>query len=61
MVSATNKKLDLDEVRKRAAQIRSHWTLSERHRRMGLPPDVPERLRDFIVGSRLPAWGVVRR
>jgi len=61
MVSISKKKLDLDEVRKRAAQIRSHWSLSERHRRMGLPPDVPSRLREFILGEREPAWGVVSR
>jgi len=61
MVSASKKRLDLDEVRLRAAQIRSQWTLSERHRRMGLPPDVPTRLRNFIVGQRQPAWASIQR
>jgi hypothetical protein len=61
MVSASKNKLDLNEVRQRAAQIRSHWSLLERHRRMGLPPDVPARLRDFIVGGRQPAWAIAKR
>jgi len=37
------------EIEKRAAEIRSHWSFDERVRRMGLPPDAPARLRDFIL------------
>jgi hypothetical protein len=58
MVSISKKTLDLDEVRKRAARVRRQWTLSERHRRMGLPPDVPSRLRDLIMGNRQPVWEI---
>ena len=47
------------EIEKRAAKIRSHWSAAERVRRMGLPPDVPERLRDFILDTRQPQWCVV--
>ena len=47
---------ELDEIRKRAAKIRGHWTLSERQRRMGLPPDMPQRLRDFVFVPRMAAW-----
>jgi hypothetical protein len=47
------------EIEKRAAQIRRNWSVAERLRRTGLPPDAPARLRDFILGSRQPAWSVV--
>ena len=47
------------EIEKRAAQIRRNWSMAERLRRTGLPPDAPPRLRDFILGRRQPAWGVV--
>jgi hypothetical protein len=57
MVSLT-KNSDLREIRKRAAQIRSLWSPSERLRRTGLPPDVPPRLRDLIIGCRQPAWSI---
>jgi hypothetical protein len=46
------------EIEKRAARIRSHWSADERLRRTGLPPDVPVRLRDFILGTRQPQWCV---
>jgi hypothetical protein len=47
------------EIEKRAAGIRSQWSAAERVRRTGLPPDVPARLRDFILGTRQPQWCVV--
>jgi len=47
------------EIERRAAKVRRQWSAAERVRRMGLPPDVPERLRDFILGSRQPQWCVV--
>ena len=46
------------EIEKRAAQIRSQWSASERVRRTGLPPDVPSRLEEFILGRREPQWCV---
>ncbi len=54
------KQLKALEIEKRAARIRSQWSVSERVRRTGLPPDVPARLRDFILGSPQPQWCVVR-
>jgi hypothetical protein len=47
------------EIEQRAAKIRGQWSAAERTRRMGLPPDVPARLRDFILGNRQPQWCVV--
>jgi hypothetical protein len=47
------------EIEKRAARIRSQWSVAERVRRTGLPPDVPARLQEFILGRREPQWCVV--
>ncbi len=47
------------EIEKRAARIRSQWSAAERVRRTGLPPDVPARLQEFILGRREPQWCVV--
>jgi hypothetical protein len=47
------------EVEKRAAKIRSQWSFAERIRRTGLPPDVPSKLREFILGRRQAQWCVV--
>jgi hypothetical protein len=47
------------EIEKRAARIRSEWSAAERVRRTGLPPDVPVRLQEFILGRREPHWCVV--
>jgi hypothetical protein len=47
------------EIEKRAARIRSEWSAAERVRRTGLPPDVPTRLQEFILGRREPQWCVV--
>ena len=43
MIGTTN--INLQDVRKRAAEIRENWSLKERRRRMGLPPDLPHGLR----------------
>jgi hypothetical protein len=51
-------KLDSREVRKRAAEIRSHWSPLERVQRTGLPPDIPARLRDYILGPPQPQFSV---
>jgi hypothetical protein len=40
---AMNRKLELG-ISQRAAEVRANWTLSERNRRTGLPPDAPETL-----------------
>lgn len=47
------------EIEKRAARIRSQWSAAERVRRTGLPPDVPARLQEFILGLRQPQWCMV--
>jgi hypothetical protein len=47
------------EVEQRAAKIRSQWSFAERVRRTGLPPDVPSRLREFILGRQQAQWCVV--
>lgn len=43
-------RINVDEVRQRAASIRENWSLAERHRRTGLPPDLPEKLRTYLTG-----------
>lgn len=59
MLTITNS--NLEEVRKRAAEIRGNWSTSERRRRKGLPPDIPTKLRDLILAPRLSAWPSVAR
>jgi hypothetical protein len=54
---ATHHKIDSQEVRKRAAEIRRHWSPSERVQRTGLPPDIPARLKEFILGPAR-EWGL---
>jgi hypothetical protein len=49
------------EVEKRAARIRSQWSFAERVRRTGLPPDVPSRLREFILGHQQAEWCLATR
>jgi hypothetical protein len=44
------------EVRCRAAEIRKRWSPEERQRRIGLPPDTPLSLRQFILGNPKPSW-----
>jgi hypothetical protein len=58
MVSVANH-LDAMEIEKRAAQIRSQWSLAERRLRTGLPPDAPLRLREFVLGCRQPDWDAI--
>jgi hypothetical protein len=38
---------DLQEVERRAAEVRRQWSMAERIRRTGLPPDMPFRLSDL--------------
>jgi hypothetical protein len=54
-----SKHLNALEIEQRAARVRSQWSASERVRRTGLPPDVPARLQEFILGNRQPQWAVV--
>ena len=53
------KHINVADIQKRAEQIRSHWSMAERLRRTGLPPDVPARLRDFMLDCRQPQWCAV--
>ena len=46
------------EVQKRAAEIRRHWSPLEKARRTGLPPDIPARLRHFILGDNEVDWSM---
>jgi hypothetical protein len=52
----TIRSIDVEEVRKRAAEIRGHWSPTERRRRLGLPPDIPARLRSLISEPRAVEW-----
>lgn len=51
--------LDVDEVRRRAAEIQENWSPLEKLRRTGLPPDMPPKLRQFL-GSPQRAWCTVK-
>lgn len=53
---ATKLKHESTEVRKRAAEVRRHWSPVETVRRTGLPPDIPTRLRQFILGESKHEW-----
>lgn len=43
-------------VRKLAAEIRESWTAGERRRRMGLPPDMPANIRDYLTAPKAISW-----
>jgi hypothetical protein len=49
--------LDVQEVRKRAAEIRREWSPLEKLRRTGLPPDMPATLRQYFSSPQR-AWCV---
>jgi hypothetical protein len=51
--------IDSQEVRKRAAEIRQHWSPLEKIQRTGLPPDIPARLRQLFLGTLQPGWSTV--
>jgi hypothetical protein len=53
--------IDLQEACKRAAEIRGNWSAIEKRRRMGLPPDIPSKLRDFVLAPRVVTWPVNAR
>ena len=47
---------DIQEVRCRAAEIRQRWSPAEKRRRIGLPPDAPVRLRQYVLGHSILEW-----
>jgi hypothetical protein len=51
-MSATHKAGAKNPVVNRAAEIRRNWSPIEKLRRQGLPPDMPQRLEEFLLGSR---------
>ena len=51
--------IDSQEVRNRAAEIRRHWSPVEKAQRTGLPPDIPARLRELILGPSQASWSPV--
>jgi hypothetical protein len=55
-MAAPRHKIEAQEVQQRAAEIRRGWSPLEKIRRTGLPPDVPARLRQFILGHAQPQW-----
>jgi hypothetical protein len=59
MIATAN--IDLQDVRKRSAEIRGSWSAGERRRRMGLPPDIPAKLRDYILAPRAVVWPIESR
>jgi hypothetical protein len=40
----------------RAEDIRRNWTLNERVKRKGLPPDMPQRLQGYLLGRNERSW-----
>jgi hypothetical protein len=59
MATTRKKILGVDEVRKRAAEIRQHWSPLEKVQRTGLPPDMPFRLREHLFGATERVWCTV--
>ena len=57
-MTTRHKLLDVEEIRKRAAEIRKQWSPVERRRRTGLPPDMPPTLRHYFIRSPQRAWCV---
>lgn len=53
-MKSTQTFLDPREIQSRAAKVRQRWSIAERIRRTGLPPDTPTRLRDWAGGRREP-------
>jgi hypothetical protein len=48
--------VEVSGIRQRAAQVRRQWTLRERMKRLGLPPDMPERLQNQLTGRPERSW-----
>ena len=47
---------NVQQVRRRAEEIRREWSPLEKLRRTGLPPDMPPKLQQFFLGSPPRAW-----
>jgi len=43
-------------IAKRAAEIRRRWSINERAKRLGLPPDMPPRLQTYLTGRPDRSW-----
>jgi hypothetical protein len=43
-------------IQKRAEEIRRRWSLDERTKRLGLPPDMPTRLQTYLTGRLERSW-----
>jgi hypothetical protein len=52
----TNTNVDLNGMRKRVTEIQGNWSATERRLRRGLPPDIPSKLRDYILAPRAGKW-----
>jgi len=55
-MATLRKELKAQDVQQRAAEIRRQWSPLEKLRRTGLPPDVPARLKQFILGQSQLSW-----
>jgi len=55
----THTLMNTEDITKRAAEIRGNWSVQERRRRMGLPPDTPRKLREFFLTARTSGWAMV--
>jgi hypothetical protein len=58
-IMKTRTRTDTDGITKRAAEIRGSWSVQERRRRMGLPPDTPMKLKEFFLTTRTSQWPTV--
>jgi hypothetical protein len=56
VMATRHKSVDSQEVQRRAAEIRRHWSPLEKIQRTGLPPDIPARLKQFILGPAQAQW-----
>ena len=55
-MKATALSYDMQEIHRRAAEVRGNWTAIEKRRRMGLPPDTPTKIRRFVMSPRIASW-----
>jgi hypothetical protein len=46
----SSRRFESQGIQQRAAQVRRQWSSAERATRMGLPPDMPGRLREHLSG-----------
>jgi hypothetical protein len=55
-MKATASSFDMQEIHRRAAEVRGNWSAIEKRRRMGLPPDPPTKIRHFVLSPRIALW-----